>query len=211
MCVEGHEGFGGIAEQIGPGLLPIGRQSAQRGGHSVCCLVHHFDSENDSISFHSISTLKMRRVFVSKTFSLLHLKNLFEEMDDDHNGYLDEEEFCAALKSVNSGLMHLNRQQQRHIFQKLAIRRVDKRVRVYFYDFFKNTASVENKEREFDITQVSALWLPFAAPLRWHCDSHCKSQLFQHKLIGHCILVKYLKITNFLKIRSNVDFAVARC
>ena len=31
------------------------------------------------------------RVFVSRTFSLLHIKNLFEQMDDDHNGYLDEQ------------------------------------------------------------------------------------------------------------------------
>ena len=31
------------------------------------------------------------RVFVSRSLSLLHLKTLFEEMDDDHNGYLDEQ------------------------------------------------------------------------------------------------------------------------
>eukprot|EP01083_Nonionella_stella_P286421 974956_1 len=94
------------------------------------------------------------RVFASRTCSLLDIKNLFEEIDDDHNGYLDEKEFCTALKSLNSGLMHMDEKQQKRIFQKLAIRRIKQRDRVYFYDFFKNTASVENKSFEFDITQM---------------------------------------------------------
>ena len=94
------------------------------------------------------------RVFVSRTFSLLHIKNLFEEMDDDHNGYLDQTEFLKALKSLNSGLLYMDEKRQKRIFQKLAIRRIKERDRVYFYDFFKNTASVENKEFGFDITQM---------------------------------------------------------
>eukprot|EP01083_Nonionella_stella_P013164 37098_1 len=94
------------------------------------------------------------RVFVSRTCSLLDIKNLFEEIDSDNSGYLDEQEFCTTMKRLNSGLMYMEEKKQKRIFQKLAIRRIKQRDRVYFYDFFNNTASVENQSFEFDITQM---------------------------------------------------------
>eukprot|EP01084_Bolivina_argentea_P058507 106836_1 len=40
------------------------------------------------------------------------------------------------------------------IFKSLAIRRIKKRDRVYFYDFFNSIASIENEKLQFDISQI---------------------------------------------------------
>eukprot|EP01083_Nonionella_stella_P140953 433348_1 len=99
------------------------------------------------------------RVFVSRTCSLLDIKNLFEEIDSDNSGYLDEQEFCTTMKRLNSGLMYMEEKKQKRIFQKLAIRRIKQRDRVYFYDFFKTATSVEDIDNNdgqilFDLTQI---------------------------------------------------------
>ena len=98
------------------------------------------------------------KVLISRTSSLLDIKNLFESIDDDNNGYLDEKEFLSALKKLNCSIQNASIKQQKRVFQKLAIRRIKKRDRVYFYDFFNNTASIKhfskNSQINFDLTQI---------------------------------------------------------
>eukprot|EP01083_Nonionella_stella_P083305 230297_1 len=96
-------------------------------------------------------------VLISRTSSLLDIKRLFDSIDEDNDGYLDEREFLSALKKLNSSIKNSSLRQQQRVFQKLAIRRVKERDRVYFYDFFLNTASVQrekNSQINFDITQI---------------------------------------------------------
>eukprot|EP01084_Bolivina_argentea_P170283 295075_1 len=97
------------------------------------------------------------QVLISRTSSLLGLFKLFESIDVDHNGYLVENEFLSAIKTLNCSIQNAPRNQQQRIFKSLAIRRLEKRDRVYFYDFFKTTASVtdnSSNQIQFDLTQI---------------------------------------------------------
>ena len=52
-------------------------------------------------------------IMVSLTADSYHIQSLFESMDSDKNGYLDEHEFLSAISDVNSTFIGLNTQQKR--------------------------------------------------------------------------------------------------
>eukprot|EP01083_Nonionella_stella_P008857 25630_1 len=98
-------------------------------------------------------------VIISRSSSLLNLKVLFESFDIDNTGYLEEEEFITATETLNCSIQNATKQQKRRIFKALAIRRLEERDRVYFYDFFKTATSVEDIDNNdgqilFDLTQI---------------------------------------------------------
>eukprot|EP01084_Bolivina_argentea_P125032 221561_1 len=94
------------------------------------------------------------KVLISRCSSLLDLKNLFQEFDIDHKGYITELEFFNALKTLNCSIQH---DQKKKTFKKLAVRRLPQRDRIYWYDFFKITASVKKRNAlkvAFDLTEI---------------------------------------------------------
>ena len=77
-------------------------------------------------------------------------------MDLDKSGYLDENEFINALKNVNYGLsQELDLKKQKRIFKSLAIRRIKKRYKIFFYDFYKSVFAINSLLYETDITRMN--------------------------------------------------------
>eukprot|EP01084_Bolivina_argentea_P208565 355538_1 len=100
------------------------------------------------------------RVLISRSSSLIDIKRLFEFIDRDKSGYLEQDEFLSAIKTLNCSIQNLSLKKKQRIFKQLAIRRLKKRDRVYFYDFFKTAASIEDSKFHsdeqfvFDLTQI---------------------------------------------------------
>ena len=52
-------------------------------------------------------------LIVSKSVDSYHIKTLFEQIDEDKNGYLDEDEFLNAVSDVNTSMSGLNDKQKK--------------------------------------------------------------------------------------------------
>eukprot|EP01084_Bolivina_argentea_P125033 221562_1 len=117
-------------------------------------------SKLDTQSCHLLGELLYNskvKVLISRSSSLLELKNIFNNIDTNSTGYLTEYEFMNALKQLNCSIQNATDIQKKKIFQRLAIKRRKKKDRVYFYDFFKTSASVEDYcigNINFDLTQI---------------------------------------------------------
>lgn len=98
---------------------------------------------------------KELKVLISRVSNLYEVKNLFKSFDDDGNGFLDEQEFLAAIKQFKCPLALRHIKKQRRVFQEMAIRRQKKRDRIYFYDLFLKTADLKSMDDdEVDLTQI---------------------------------------------------------
>ena len=96
-------------------------------------------------------------VTFSRTSSLLDIKRLFEKLDEDKSGYLDLGEFHQAIETLGCSLKNASDKIKKRVFKQLAIRRIKKRDRIYFYDFFHKTTNVRDVMKnafDYDITQI---------------------------------------------------------
>ena len=86
---------------------------------------------------------------VSRTVNNYDLQTLFNSMDTDGNGYLDEKNFLNGISNSNANssiaVTGLSTAQKKRIFQEMAVRRPKQRDRVYFYDFYSALFAV-NKD-----------------------------------------------------------------
>ena len=109
-------------------------------------------------------------VRISHKLNRLSVLKLFNMLDKDGNGYLDEREFGFGFHAFREILSRTDDIETIHerkvekeeeelktaIFQRLAIRRPRKRDRVYFYDFYTHMTNYEDKYKcqGFDILQI---------------------------------------------------------
>ena len=99
------------------------------------------------------------QIQISKTVNSHEVQALFNKMDTNNNGYLKEENFLEAISNLNTSVQmtQLTMKHKRRIFQQMAIRRPNKRDKVYFYDFYNASFALnrgKGKKRAFDITQL---------------------------------------------------------
>eukprot|EP01084_Bolivina_argentea_P170284 295081_1 len=97
------------------------------------------------------------KVLISRCSSLLDVKDLFDSIDSNRKGYLNENDFFNALEILNCSIQNESKKFKKRLFQKLAIRRLPQRDRLYWTDFFKITASVKKRndlQVDFDLTQI---------------------------------------------------------
>ena len=100
-------------------------------------------------------SFKHIEIIISRSVNGYYISNLFQKMDIDKNGYIDKTEFIKTLKNVNNGLASsLDLKQQEHEFEKMAIRRLKERDKIYFFDFYKSVMAVNTKAYKFDITRM---------------------------------------------------------
>ena len=159
----------GLVEEVNFGGFKFDKASVTpllEALHSTKCKLKTIKLSLASLSKLDLQSCKMLgyllynagvNVTISRTASLLDVKRLFDSIDLDHNGYLEEDEFSAALNKLNCSIKRASDEEKKRVFQELAIRRLKKRDRIYFHDFFDKTTSVQcenNLSFDFDLTGI---------------------------------------------------------
>ena len=146
----------------------------------------------DFDSCHMLGTFLSKRninVVLSQTVDHAGIHSMFRILDSDGNGYLDSDEFAVAydifrhhvensnnfygdnnnsikiIDDTDSQSQHINREEddlRDAMFKSLAIRRIKKRDRVYFRDFWNAFTAydihekfhISNINSSFDITEI---------------------------------------------------------
>ena len=109
-------------------------------------------------------------VIISQTIDHSGILDMFRILDSDENNYLDKREFSLAFdifrnqletdNDYNENMSILDAQKENDlkeaIFKRLAIRRLKKRDRIYFGDFWDAFTSYDNNKKKFGISNVSS-------------------------------------------------------
>eukprot|EP01083_Nonionella_stella_P008459 24419_1 len=106
------------------------------------------------------------KIIISQTAHPEMILKLFQNLDAKNKGYLKFEQFQKLL----SFAFH-DEQIQKRIFENLAVRRVQQRDRIYFYDFYESIAGYKSQLTEYDFGIIEY-------PIHWIVQ-YC-TKLFQH-------------------------------
>ena len=117
----------------------------------------------DFESCNILATLLRKRnvnVVISPAMDNSRILDMFKMLDKDSKGYLSETEFLTGVGSLQHHGTHSNEQNNKSLnelrqeFYQLAIRRVEKRDRVYFSDFWDALTSA--KSDSFDVIKINS-------------------------------------------------------
>ena len=93
-------------------------------------------------------------VIFSFVLDSMHIHTIFNTMDADHNGYLDFDEFIEALSECNMSHGSMTLKQKEEIFRRMAVRRINERDKVYFFDFWQSIMAVDTQLFDLEVTRL---------------------------------------------------------
>ena len=206
----------GIVKHVNYGNFSFDKQSigsVMEGLSSNTCKIQslrisiHTLKLLDFESCHTLATFLKRKkinVIISQTSDSQEIYKLFRQLDKKNKGYLNEDEFNYAWKIMKS-LINVNNNvigngshnASSNIFKQLAIRRGDKRDRVYFLDFFDSFARAkqdvllnDNIDYVYDITSIEYpihFIFDYLATSVEYCFNNENEQSHQLKQLGKLV------------------------
>ena len=110
--------------------------------------------DNDSC-FNLGQQLKKHNIEVipSRLLNKQQILHLFESGDIHNNGFWNFSDFNTIATTLNKSLEKSDTDLHK-IFHRLAIRRLKKRDRIYFYDLYNNLRSYDSRLNSYDITKL---------------------------------------------------------